>query len=381
MSTDNPGTDVIPRFIYQNFGRLSGTTLSASSEDTQYPVEHLVDPLRSKTWRSKLGWNIKTGFNDRFDFSEGTTGDASAVITTGNYASGELLAAEVQSAMNTAATDNTYTVTYSSTTYKFTIARATGSDTIDLEHQSGANATRSIAKDLGFDVSADDTGGTSYTADYTAYKSREWVLFQFAGVQNIKEVLVLDFNWDNASGDIATFQGNATNAWTSPSFEDVVDQIHADGDLLLVYFSATQTYQYWRLLIEDQCYNTAGFSEIGLLHFGGYLQLSKEFGYAYTEGRNELSEELNADQGAPWLNVKESPKTWILTWPAITETDRANLQTMQNLVKINRGFFFSFAPSTAPERTEFVKMKNAMSFRAVSHNLYTVTINLEQALG
>jgi len=381
MSTNNPATDIIPYFVYQNFGKLSGNIISASSEDTQYPVEHLIDTLRSKTWRSKLGWNIVTGFNDRLDFTEGVTGDAAAVIPPGNYVSGETLATAIQTAMNTAATDNTYAVTYSSVTFKFTVARDAGAAAFGLEHFTGANKTRSISADLGYDVSADDTGLTTYPADNTSYKSREWVLFQMTAALAVKEAMVLDFNWDSGSGDKVTIQGNATNAWTGPSFTDELDQEHADGGLTLVYFSATKTYQYWRLLIEDQFKNTSGFSEIGLAFFGGFLRLSRDFSFAYIEGRNELSKPLIADQGAPWLNVKASPKTWNLKWNAVTETDRANLHTMQDTVKLNRGFFFSFAPSTGPEKTEFVKLNNELQFSAVSHNLYSVSVNLEQALG
>jgi hypothetical protein len=381
MSTNNPATDILPYFIYQNLGKLSGNTVSASSEDTQYPVEHIIDPLRSKTWRSKLGWNIVVGFNDRLDFTEGVTGDASAAITPGNYATGDLLAAEIQTQLNAAATDNTYAVTYSVSTFKFTIARDTGAATIGLEWSTGTNTTRSIGADLGYDVSADDTGGTSYTADNTAYKSREWILFQMTAALDVKEAIVLDYNWDSASGDTVTIEGNATNAWTAPSFTDVLDQEHADGNLTMVFFSATQTYQYWRILVEDQFYNTAGFTEIGLAFYGGHLQLTRDFAFNYVEGRNELSKPQNADQGAPWLNVKRSPKTWDLSWKAINETDKNNLHTMQDAVKLNKGFFFAFAPSTGPEKTEYVKLNNPLSFSGVSHNLYSTQVKIEQALG
>lgn len=381
MSTDSPATDVLPRFIYQNFAKLSGITLSASSEDTQYPVEHIVDPLRSKSWRSKLGWNIILNFNDRLDFTEGVTGDTSAEITPGNYATGADLATEIQTQMNAAATDNTYAVTYDSTTKKFTIARDTGAATIGLEWSTGSNTARSIGADLGFDVSADDTGATSYTADNTCYKTREWVLVQLVDALDGKVAMVVDYNWDVTSGDQVSIQANATNAWSSPSYDQVLSNEHADGNISLLYFASTQTYQYWRLLIEDQFYNDAGFTEIGLFMFSGYLQLTRDFSYTYREVRNELSQALDADQGAPWLNVKESPLGWRLSWNAVTETDKSNLHTMQNFVKINRGFFFSFAPSTAPARTEYVKLKKGISFSGRSHNQYSVTIEIEQALG
>ena len=54
------------------------------------------------------------------------------------------LAAEIQTQMNAVATDNTYTVTYSPTTHRFTIARATGTASFGLEWSTGANAAASI---------------------------------------------------------------------------------------------------------------------------------------------------------------------------------------------------------------------------------------------
>lgn len=379
MSTSAPATDIIPYFVWQNFGGLSGNTLSASSEQAQFPVEHIVDPLRSKRWRSKLGWNIVAGFNDRLNFTEGTTGDATASITAGNYATGALLAAEIQTQMNTAATDNSYTVTYSATTFKFTIARDTGTDTIGLEWDTGPNTDRSIGGDIGFDISADDTGATTYTGDNANYKSREWVKIIMAAQLDVKVALSLDYNFEDS--DTITIEGNSSDAWVTPAFTQALSDERADDTLRLKYFSATQTYQYWRVLIEDQQYNTRGFTEIGLFFFGGYLQLSRDFTMFYTEGRNEMSEPLLADQGAPYLNVKPSPKGWVLNWPAITETDKDNLHTLQDNMKINRGFFFSFAPSTGPEKTEFVKLVKPMKFKAITHQLFETQVVVEQALG
>ncbi len=115
------------------------------------------------------GWNdIVAGTNDKLDFTEGTTGDATATITAGKYATGAALATEIQTQMNSAATDNTYTCTYSTSTHKFTIARDTGSDTIGLEWSTGSNAATTIGDDIGFDTSADDTGATSYTSDFVS---------------------------------------------------------------------------------------------------------------------------------------------------------------------------------------------------------------------
>ncbi len=152
------------RIIYQSFTGLSGSILSASSVDPSFPVKKLRDAAPSATWRSKLGWNVSLSFNDRLDFTEGSAGAAVAQLTVGNYATGDLFAAEIQTAINAAATDNTYLVTFDSATGKFTIARDTGSDTIDLDFSSGPTVARSAHLDLGY-TGTDKTGSTSYESE------------------------------------------------------------------------------------------------------------------------------------------------------------------------------------------------------------------------
>lgn len=111
------------------------------------------------------GFLIEAGVNDKLDFTEGSSGAAVATIPAGSYATGSALATAIETAMNAAASDNTYTVTYAAGT--FTIARNVGVDTIDLDWNTGPNAATTIGEDIGFDTSADDTGATSYPGDNT----------------------------------------------------------------------------------------------------------------------------------------------------------------------------------------------------------------------
>jgi hypothetical protein len=109
-------------------------------------------------------WKISAGVNDKLDFTEGTSGAAVATITPGNYITSTLMRTEIQTQMNAVATDNTYSLTYNTGTHFFTIARATGTDTISLNWSTGPNSSDTIAGTIGYNVS-DDTGATSYTSD------------------------------------------------------------------------------------------------------------------------------------------------------------------------------------------------------------------------
>lgn len=99
--------------------------------------------------------------NEDIDFNEGGSSLA-AVVPSGTYKDPHDLAAAIEVAMDAVATAD-ITVTYSDSTGKFTIA--SDGVTFELEWQSGASTGTSIGSTLGFTVSADDTGATTYTSD------------------------------------------------------------------------------------------------------------------------------------------------------------------------------------------------------------------------
>jgi hypothetical protein len=90
------------------------------------------------------------------------TGTLSVSVPEKIYKTPIELADALQTALNDASTES-YTVTYSNVSGKFTIS--SGSDVLDLLWDSGSNSANTIGSKLGFDVSADDTGSVSYTSD------------------------------------------------------------------------------------------------------------------------------------------------------------------------------------------------------------------------
>jgi len=98
--------------------------------------------------------------NNYFDFVE-VTNEISAEITAGVYTASGLCTA-IKTALETDGA-NTYTVTYNYQTSKFNIA----SDGVlfTIKWSTGTNAIKSIGKSIGFDISADDSAATNYTAD------------------------------------------------------------------------------------------------------------------------------------------------------------------------------------------------------------------------
>jgi hypothetical protein len=106
---------------------------------------------------------IEIASADRYlDFLDDATTRA-AVVEAKMYKDPHDLASALQTSMNALGSGNTFTVTYSDTTGKFTIA--SDGSTLSLLWNSGTNTANTIGDKIGFSVGADDTGALTYTSD------------------------------------------------------------------------------------------------------------------------------------------------------------------------------------------------------------------------
>jgi len=102
---------------------------------------------------------IVSAANNKLDFGEGGA-EITATLTNATY-TGAALAAEIKTQLD-AGGALTYTVTYSATTRKFTIA-ATGN--FELKWNTGTHKATDCSTLIGFSDAADKTGAATYTSD------------------------------------------------------------------------------------------------------------------------------------------------------------------------------------------------------------------------
>ena len=69
---------ITPRLMWDDHTKLGATVLSGPIEEPGHPVERLLDARRSKTFRTKAGWNVVADQWDRIDITEGVSGAATA---------------------------------------------------------------------------------------------------------------------------------------------------------------------------------------------------------------------------------------------------------------------------------------------------------------
>ncbi len=366
---------VVPRILVTNRALAAASTLTASSAQAAAPVSYLRDQLRTKTWRTAFNvWVVVAGVNDKIDFD--VAGGYTATILPGTYTA-PTYAAAVAAALEAALPAPDWTCTYSGTTHKFTITKS-GAATLQLLWATGANTAIGAHRDLGFAVADSGLGGT-HTGDYAVYQSRHWLKLDCGSALAAQAAVALDHNL-GANGTI-TLQGNATDAWSTPSVSQAFSP-NADGDLAVAWLAAQQTLRYWRLVIDDTR-NPEGFSEMGVVYVGPFVQPTVAYAVGWTKSSEPLSEISVTPSGAHWVNSRPQRPTWSpMGWAEVPEATRAALMGAFDLVPVGTNFFFAFDASGSPTKVEYVWLRGSARETLADSNYYDVSVpELVGALG
>lgn len=324
-----------PEFLVTNL--IDTATLTESSEESGLTTENIQSAFRTKVWRSDSGWNITAGQNDKIDITEGVTGAAVATLTSGNYSTGALMAAEIQTQLNTAATDNTWTCTYSTGTRKFTIGHD-NTQTGGLEWNTGASAATSAGEDIGFDTSADDTGAASYVGDDECRCSREWVGIALGAATQAKRLAIVSHNFSSSA--VVTLYRHTSDDLSAAT---AVDTVTYDANFMVVEFDAT--YKYWWIQVDD-IDNSDSYIEIGRAFLGDYdiveyMELGMELAMV------DPSEPTMTPEGYVGRNERTQFKRVNFNFAILSETDRDNLISMYETIGAFNHFFFIPDPAKA----------------------------------
>ena len=238
------------RLIGTNYSQLDETITTASSANVNFPVSNIKHSFRSKQWRSNASGNFEITTNNKINFKESAMGsELTATVTAGTYTS-TTLAAHIKSVLDLTGAD-TYTVAFSQTTGLWTIS--SDGSYLALLNNTGTNQANSILKDaLGF-ANSDRTGALTYTGANIAIHNKEWLLFDLITTEEINSVVMLWPKEDGimlSSNAVIKIQGNATNVWTAPAVDETLT-IDNTYEIASHYFTADQSYRFWRVVIID----------------------------------------------------------------------------------------------------------------------------------
>jgi hypothetical protein len=361
------------RVLYVDDPNFTTATLTASSAATALPVTNLLEQLRSKVWRSRSGFVVVAGWNDRIDFTEAGVARV-ASITPGSYQTGGAYSVVLQAAMAAAAVSNTYQVTYDTILRRFSFTRSTGAAAFNMPWASGPNAARSTGRDVGFPV--DVSGSTTYTGFSSFYQGRHYVRVDLGAAYAATVSAIVGYNLSSAA--TVRIQSSTSAAFTTLSTNQVLVAGAAD-DLRIAYFTSDSK-QHWRLLIEDTG-NDDGFVEIGVWYLGPYTTPSIRPSINWTRERDELSTVVHAIDGAQHSDTRPVRDVWGLEWLEAVEADVVILEAVADAMPPGRNFFVTFDADDPANDTQYGYFAGNMTFSFAPYNYWTVEARFVEALG
>jgi hypothetical protein len=161
-----------------------------------------------------------TATNKYIDFNDGAV--KVAQVAEKFYKDPKELASALETAMNAVSTG--ITVSYSNSTGKFTIAKASG--TLSLLWSTGTNTANSIGATLGYVVASDDTGSLSYLAD----NAQDWSTPQTPSYDSAQPLVAKNNEVMMGSNtDTACFGASSVNISLSNVKTDIPDLCEESG--------------------------------------------------------------------------------------------------------------------------------------------------------
>jgi hypothetical protein len=356
------------RFLWQNYTQLGSAVLACSSAENARPVRWLRDQVRSKSWRTQIGWTIVSGWNDRIDVSRGGSTYV-ATIAAGTYGTGTELAAAIVTALEAADPTPVWACSYSATLFTFTVSA-------DLAHTllfgTGANLARSAALEIGF-AAADSTSATSHTGATAVYQSRHYVSVDLGQALETKAAMVVGHN-----GGSFQLRGAAAaaDALTNPA----TTQTLAGTSTLQAVFYAGATYRYWALIIDNRT-SEDGFMEVGVWYLGTYLEPAKQYSQAFRRARQDYSSVGLSSYGSNYQDRQGQAQTLELQLSNQTKADADAIDSMAAFLGVGRNLFVTLDPA-APADSLYVYLPRppSIAYAARSVNLWNVAIGLVESV-
>jgi hypothetical protein len=363
------------KFFLDNRFFDSSLVYLPSSEEAQLPAEHLRDQLAQAIWQTQGPWVI-TEHNRYIDFNR--AGVKVATIALGTYTTGTLMAAAVVAALVAADGGPTWACDYNvAAANKFRIRDSGGVPAnFILLWNTGANKYRSVGICMGFDVSADTANTTTHTAANVSYQSRHFLVVHQSDGSAIDADHAILFQHNltifgaPATRSEATLQGNATNAWSAPTFSESWDlNVVPTPDPALLTFSASQSFEFYRFILDD-VQNPDGFNYVGIVYLGEAFGPSVCCSESLAFTQEDFSQLADSISGAGFTSGEPDRENFPIEYSDIPDggSDESTIDLLcSQPVGVN--FFFQF-DDTDPQTLWYVAKVGGRQKQCVAGGLY-----------
>jgi hypothetical protein len=280
------------RFAYFNLWKRYAI-IARTSEHPQFPAEETQNESKQFFWRSRYGTGsgngsfvVTAGVNDKVNFDEGGA-ERTGTLTAGTY-NGQTLATAVAAAFNGAPSKTlTYACSYSESTAKFTISAGSN---FTIRWNTGTNKTTDISDLCGYLDTSNDSGASSYVADYRRIHSTETIDIDLGVAQDYNFVALQNHNIPSTATEIKV-QGADDSAFTTNL---VTDSLTWASGNIYAFLGTLRTKRYIRVKITAIDSGTA-YIQIGPVFVGKYFEPDRTFTIGYSEGYQDESEVTRSD--------------------------------------------------------------------------------------
>ena len=368
------------RIISYNYAFQDNVEISGSSEDPDFPASNAGSYFRSKVWRSYGHFRINS-LNDKINFKETGGGpELTASISHGDYSTPSSFGVAVKSALEAATVNaRTYTVSYSNTSGKWTIATTTF---LSLLFSTGTNASISARNALGMGQN-DFTGSITYTGPKTSIHTDERVIFDLESAEQMDSFVLL---FDPKVGiklseeAVIKIEANPSLNWDSPLFSQTIT-IDNTSDIATLYLTAPQEYRYWSVKIVDS-ENPFLYVELGTVFLGLKDTLSRcpDNGFEYkTLDPSKISDN---DYGNEYVDEYPLRKSIAFAMNILEYTTKQQLEEMYRRVGIKTPIIVSLDSAERmfdkDEFTIYGRFQKEFSFKHIIKSYFGATFTITE---
>lgn len=358
----------------------NANAITYSSELTGFDGDNILTNHRTEVWKPSGRFTVDST-NYQIYINDGS--DKTISLTEADYTA-STLATHIQTQLN--ASSSGFTVSYSSSLFKFTISRTTS---FNLRLATTTNAAWTL---LGYMSGSDLTTITSAVADEQRnHYPSETITIDFGYAANIGFIaLVGDLENDFTISSSATIQvkANSVASFSSPSISKTMTRT-TDGAFLFID-DAVSYYRHWEITITD-IYNPLGNSgiEIGNIFFSEYETLDTEernFNNSFNEQIVDSSVISFSENGSLYADQKSKYSTFgNLSVSFIKEADLNIIKSGFNKNGLTKPFFIALDPdnklkSNINDYTKMVYFTSEPVYTHLFKTYYSVSLPIREAL-
>jgi len=179
------------------------------------------------------------------------------------------------------------------------------------------------------------------------------------------------------SSDGLRIQANDTDVWGAPALDEVIP---VTSGLIIKFFSSTQNYRYWRIVMTDAL-NPDGYLEIGRIFLGPYFEPYYNF-QSKSPAFLDLSAVKRSTGGQISSDQKPRYRAWTYSFGAINSDDFDTFWEMWQEVGLSKEYFICQDPIHATPYlvTYYVQNTDNWGFDPLIKNFNRLTITTEELL-